>query len=89
MDKGEYTVQVQVRHTECSRLELLTDTPLQYVARITYSIAYVVIYYCSVRVHITPALSLDPTSEPLAAENGLWFIAIFCFISLSLQNFEF
>ncbi|VDO24519.1 unnamed protein product [Heligmosomoides polygyrus] len=29
VDKGEYTVQVQVRHTECSRLELLTDTPLQ------------------------------------------------------------
>ncbi|WKY15571.1 hypothetical protein Q1695_000781 [Nippostrongylus brasiliensis] len=52
IDKGEYVVQAQIRHTEVSQLELLADTPL------------------IVRLHVSPALKIDPTSAPAPGEGA-------------------
>lgn len=69
MEKGEYTAHVQVRQPDTSQLELLMDTPLQYVICIVL-VARMDKHCFSVRVHISPAISLDVTSMPNAGDNG-------------------
>ncbi|KJH43199.1 peptidase, S8/S53 family [Dictyocaulus viviparus] len=52
VERGEYTVQAQVRHPNTDQLELLNDTPLH------------------VRLHVSPALTLDISSTPNPGQNA-------------------